>query len=45
MLIMAIMLPMRWIEHIAPFFIAYTVFLFVLVGIRKAFFGATALQK
>jgi hypothetical protein len=29
------MLPMGWIEFIVPFFIAYTLLIFALVGIRK----------
>jgi hypothetical protein len=35
LLIMAVMLPMGWIEFIVPFFIAYTLLIFALVGIRK----------
>ncbi|MBC7438828.1 MAG: CDP-alcohol phosphatidyltransferase family protein [Flavobacterium sp.] len=35
LLIIAIMLPMNWIEHIIPFFIIYTLLIFVLVAIRK----------
>jgi phosphatidylserine synthase len=35
LLIIAIMLPMGWIEWIVPFFIIYTTFIFVLIGIRK----------
>jgi len=38
LLIIAIMLPMNWIEYIIPFFILYTFFVFVLIGIRKVFF-------
>jgi hypothetical protein len=37
LLIIAIMLPMNWIEYIVPFFITYTSLIFVLIGIRKAF--------
>ena len=37
LLIIALMLPMGWIEFIVPFFIAYTVFLFILIGIRKRY--------
>jgi phosphatidylserine synthase len=37
LLIIAVMLPMGWIENILPFFIVYTVFIFVLIGIRKKF--------
>ncbi len=35
LLIMAVMLPLGWIEYIIPFFIAYTFLIFALVGIRK----------
>jgi hypothetical protein len=35
LLIIAVMLPLGWIELIVPFFIAYTVLLFALIGIRK----------
>ncbi len=38
LLIMAIMLPMNMIDYIIPFFIAFTVFIFVLIGIRKMVF-------
>jgi len=38
LLIIAVMLPMNWIEYIVPFFIIYTLFIFVLIGIRKTFF-------
>lgn len=37
LLIIAIMLPLGWIEWIVPFFIAYTLLLFVLIGIRKTY--------
>jgi hypothetical protein len=37
LLIIAIMLPMNWIEYIVPFFIIYTSLIFVLIGIRKVF--------
>jgi phosphatidylglycerophosphate synthase len=37
LLIIAVMLPMGWIENIVPFFIVYTVLIFVLIGIRKKF--------
>jgi phosphatidylglycerophosphate synthase len=37
LLIMAVMLPMGWIEYIIPFFIAYTLLIFVLIGIRREF--------
>jgi hypothetical protein len=36
LLIIAVMLPMNLIEYIVPFFIIYTLFIFVLIGIRKA---------
>lgn len=35
LLIIAIMLPLGWIEFIVPFFIAYTLLIFALIGIRK----------
>jgi len=35
LLIMAIMLPLGWIEYIIPFFTAYTLLIFALIGIRK----------
>ena len=37
LLIIAIMLPLGWIEYIVPFFVIYTVFTFVLIGIRKKY--------
>ena len=37
LLIIAIMLPLGWIEYIVPFFIFYTVFIFLLIGIRKQY--------
>jgi hypothetical protein len=37
LLIIAVMLPLHWIEYIAPFFITYSLLIFVLIGIRKAF--------
>ena len=37
LLLIAIMLPMNWIEYIVPFFIVYTLFIFVMIGIRKIF--------
>lgn len=40
LLLIAIMLPMNWIEYIIPFFIVYTLFIFVLIGIRKVFLKA-----
>jgi phosphatidylserine synthase len=38
LLIIAIMLTLHLIEFIIPFFVLYTVFIFVLIGIRKTFF-------
>jgi hypothetical protein len=35
LLIIAVMLPLGWIEFIVPFFIAYTLLLFALIIIRK----------
>ena len=35
LLIIAVMLPLGWIEFIVPFFIFYTLLIFVLIGIRK----------
>jgi hypothetical protein len=35
LLIIAIMLPLGWIEWIVPFFVAYSILLVVLIGIRK----------
>jgi len=35
LLIIAVMLPLGWIEFIAPFFIAYTLLILALIGIRK----------
>ena len=37
LLIIAVMLPMGWIESIVPFFIGYSGFIIVLIGIRKTF--------
>ena len=37
LLIIAVMLPFGWIEFIVPFFISYSLFIFVLIGIRKKF--------
>jgi hypothetical protein len=37
LLIIAVMLPLGWIELIVPFFIAYSTFIFVLIGIRKVY--------
>ncbi len=35
LLIIAVMLPMGWIEYIAPFFIVYTLLILILILIRK----------
>lgn len=35
LLIIAVMLPLGWIEYIIPFFIVYTLMIFVLIGILK----------
>ncbi|TRX16411.1 CDP-alcohol phosphatidyltransferase family protein [Flavobacterium franklandianum] len=40
LLIIALMLALNWIEYIFPFFIIYTLLVFVLIGIRKTFFKA-----
>lgn len=37
LLIIAIMLPLGWIDFIVPFFIGYTMLIFCLIGIRKTF--------
>ena len=37
LLIIALMLPLGWIEFIVPFFIVYTLLIFVLIGIRKQY--------
>ena len=37
LLIIAFMFPFGWIELIAPFFIIYSMLIFVLIGIRKKF--------
>lgn len=37
LLIIAVMLPLGWIEYIVPFFIIYTLFIFVFIGIRKKY--------
>jgi phosphatidylserine synthase len=37
LLIIALMLPLGWIEFIIPFFIMYTLLIFVLIGIRKQY--------
>ena len=40
LLLIAIMLPMNLIEYIIPFFIIYTLFIFVIIAIRKTVFKA-----
>ena len=40
LLIIATLLPLNLIEYIVPFFVYYTLFIFVLIGIRKTFFKA-----
>ena len=37
LLLIAVLLPLGWIEMIIPFFIAYSVLIFVLIGIRKVY--------
>lgn len=38
LLLIAIMLPLNLIEYIIPFFIVYTILIFVIIGIRKTVF-------
>ena len=38
LLLIAVMLPLRLIEYIVPFFTIYTLLIFVLIGIRKVLF-------
>jgi hypothetical protein len=38
LLIIAVLLPLGYIEYIIPFFIIYTLFIFVLIAIRKTIF-------
>jgi phosphatidylglycerophosphate synthase len=45
LLIIAVMLPMNLIEYIVPFFIIYTLFIFVLIGIRRIFFKSEISEK
>lgn len=40
LLIIAAMLPIGWIDYIIPFFVLYSIFIFVLIGIRKTFFNS-----
>jgi phosphatidylglycerophosphate synthase len=37
LLLIAVLLPLGWIEMIVPFFIAYSVLIIVLIGIRKVY--------
>jgi phosphatidylglycerophosphate synthase len=37
LLLIAILLPLGWIEMIVPFFISFSVLIFVLIGIRKIY--------
>jgi phosphatidylglycerophosphate synthase len=37
LLLIAVLLPLGWIEMIVPFFITYSVLIFVLIGIRKIY--------
>jgi hypothetical protein len=45
LLIIAIMLPMNLIEYIVPFFIIYSLFIVVLIGIRKTVFNTQNFSK
>lgn len=45
LLIMSVMLPLGWIEYIIPFFICYSTFIFVLIGIRRLHAGFSAPQQ
>jgi phosphatidylglycerophosphate synthase len=38
LLIIAVMLPLGYIEFIIPFFVNYTILMFVIIGFRKVFF-------
>lgn len=40
LLLIALMLSLNYIEYISSFFIGYSVFIFILIGIRKRFFKA-----
>lgn len=40
LLIIAVMLSLNLMEYIVPFFVLYTLFVFMLIGIRKTFFKA-----
>ena len=37
LLLIAVLLPLGWIEMIIPFFVAYSILIFVLIGIRKIY--------
>jgi hypothetical protein len=37
LLLIALMLALDYLEYIPTFFIGYTVFIFILIGIRKLF--------
>jgi hypothetical protein len=37
LLLIALLLPLGWIEIIVPFFIAYSILIFILIGIRKVY--------
>jgi hypothetical protein len=37
LLLIAVLLPLGWIEMIVPFFITYSVLIFILIGIRKIY--------
>jgi phosphatidylglycerophosphate synthase len=37
LLLIAVLLPLGWIEMIVPFFVSYSVLIFVLIGIRKVY--------
>ena len=39
LLIIAVMIPLNLIEYIIPFFIVYTLLIFVIIGIRKTLFN------
>ena len=39
LLIIAVMIPLNLIEYIIPFFIVYTLLIFVIIGIRKTIFN------
>ena len=37
LLLIAVLLPLGWIEIIIPFFISYSLLIFVLIGIRRIY--------